>query len=332
MKVVFVTFILSIILMAIVSLISFNSWSSKLFILICCFPIIAAFFDTFDSVRASFNEHYVTAKFQLGSQLIIYGLVIIIGLPAGAVLLSALVMQPYVFASLGTMILLLCQRKYLLFGHIKNLTPFFKASFAVMLASGILTSIMGFTIYLLSQTASPEYAAWIGTFYRLFITLLAPFTLILFPLTSFISIHWKSLSIKKKLFMNKAFVVLGLGFGAGTAGLIGFAGPYYIELMFDLPIKGDRLDIIALSIFLGAVFAQRSYTMLVFSFCEGLFISYSSVIIVAFGVACAAFSYIWLPITDVINVMFLAIGFFIPLLLVYESIRQQRVLREQQPA
>ena len=329
MTVVFSAFSISVLLMLIVSGFSTSSWPTSVFVIVSLFPIIGSFLNTFDSIRAAFNEHYITAKFQLWSQLALYGLVILIGIPVGAIFLSGVVMQPYAIASLATMLFLIFQRKYLLFGKIKGVLSFFRASIAVTLSNGIMTSLMGYTIYWLSQYYSADYAAWVGTIYRLFTTFVSPLMLVLFPLTSFISIHWADLSLKRKQQTHYVFILFGLGFGAFISCLIGFAGPVYIEYMFDLPVKGSMWDVVALSLFLGAIVAQKIYTMLIYSFCEGIFISYSSTILVLISVGCAAFSHIWLTTTDVVNVMFVTIGFMMPLLLAIESMRQQKELKKQ---
>ncbi len=322
-------FFLSIIFLVVVGGISFNSWASKVLVLIAILPVISAFLNTFDSMRASFNEHYITANFQLIAQVVIYGLVIIFGIPKGYALLSGIIMHPYAIASLATMLFLLYQRKYLLSGKIKGLFLLFKTSLAVILSAGILSSIMGFTIYFLSQAASADYSAWIGTIYRLFMTFSSPFMLILFPLTSFISIHWESLSNKRKHMMLRLFASSGIGFGILVGLLIAIIGPFYVDAMFDLPVKGNLWDLLSLSIFLGAIIAQKVYSMLLYSFCEGLFISYSSIGAITLGFVCAAISYFWLPLKDTVNIMFCTIGFIIPIIILYENYRQERILTNQ---
>ncbi len=321
--------VLSVSVMFLVGYVSLSSWDSGVLIFICMLPVLASFLDSFDSIRASFNEHYVTAKLQFGSQVIIYGAVIFLGLPQGALLLCALILFPYAYASIGTMFLLLFRRRYLLHGKIKGLKSFFLSSLAVTFSTGVLSSIMGFVIYWVSQNVSADYAAWIGTFNRLFITFLSPLMLILFPLTSFISIHWEALSLEQKIKMHLVFVIIGLGMGTLIASAIGIAAPFYIDYMFDFTVKGELWDVIALSVFLGAIVAQKMYSMLLYSFCEGLFMSYGSIAIVLIGGFLATISYFWLPAKESLNVLFFTIGLGLPVLLLFESWRQQEELKHK---
>ena len=322
------TLALTIIIMVVTGILTLNSWTTPLFLIITMMPLIAGFLDTFDSVRASFNQHYITAKLQLYSQLVIYGLVIFIGIPKGAIILSGLIMNPFAIASLGTIILLLLEKRYLLSGRVKDLLPLFRSSLAVTLSGGILSSLLGLVIFWYSQTISADFAAWVGTFARLFMTFIAPLMLVLFPLTSFISIHWERLSIKRKSQLHTGFTLFSLAFGIFIAVLIGFAAPIYIDYMFDLPVTGDKYDIISLSIFMGAIIAQKTYSMFIYSFCEGLFISYASIAVLLVGVAVAATASIWLPLTELVNVMFVTIGTVLPLMLIYENFRQQKILKQ----
>jgi hypothetical protein len=76
--------------------------------------------------------------------------------------------------------------------------------------------------------------------------------------------------------------------------------------------------------FLGAIVAQKAYTLLLYSISEARFTSYGTAIVTAFGIVCASISSIWLPANRVVDTLFLCIGIILPVLLLMESHRQKR--------
>lgn len=306
-----------------------NSWSSSVFIFASLLPILVGFFNVFDNARASFNEHYITAAFQLISQVVIYSFVYFLGLPPGGVILAALAMQsPFILASVATLVSLLIQRPYLRHGKVTRVRQMAAPVLGVVVADGALGSLLNLSVYWLNAAGSAEMAAWVGTFLRLFQSFLAPALLILFPLTTYISMRWAKMSPQRQTILYKVFLFSGLGYGVLVGCAMAFGGPLYINRMFKLTAHGDNVDVLALSLFLGAIVAQKSYTMLLYAVSEARFVSFGTAVISAVGIGCAAISSHWLSPVRVIDVLFVCIGIGLPTLLVAADVRYKRGRRE----
>ncbi len=159
-----------------------SSWSRPVFVFVSLLPILVGFCNGFDNARASFNEHYVTAAFQLVSQIVIYSLVYFVGLPPGGVILAVLALQsPYLLASVATLVALLQRRPYLMRGKIIGVRRMAAPALGVVMADGALGALLNLSVYWLKAAGSAEMAAWVGTFLRLFQSFLSPALLILFP-------------------------------------------------------------------------------------------------------------------------------------------------------
>jgi hypothetical protein len=308
-----------------------GSWSKPVFIFASLLPILVQFFNTFDNARASFNEHYVTAVFQLISQIVIYSLVYFVGLPPGGIILAALAMQsPFLLASAATFVALVLKRPYLLRGRVVGVRQMMAPTLGVILADGALGSLLNLSVYWLKAAGSAEMAAWVGTFLRLFQSFLAPALLILFPLTTYVSMRWAQMTVQRQMLLYKLFILAGLAYGLLVGCAMAFAGPLYIDRMFKLTAHGDDVDVLALSLFLGAIVAQKSYTMLLYAVSEARFVSFGTAIISAFGIGAAALSSHWLssPVR-VIDVLFVSMGIGLPALLMVANFRYKRAGREK---
>jgi hypothetical protein len=165
---------------------------------------------------------------------------------------------------------------------------------------------------------------------RLFQRFLSPVLLILFPLTTYISMRWSNMTRQRRHFLYRTFIVAGLTYGLIVGAAIAFAGPFYINHMFTLASHGDRIDIAALSVFLGAIVAQKTYTMLLYAVSEARFVSYGTAVIAALGVLIAMSASHWLSPIRVIDALFLITGTGLPLLLLLGHHRYKRA-REQAP-
>jgi hypothetical protein len=305
-----------------------NSWSQPVFIFVSLLPILVSFANGFDNARASFNEHYVTAAFQLISQVVIYSFVFFLGIPPGGVILAALALQtPFLLASVATLVALLVQRPYLRDGKVTGARQMAAPILGVVLADGALGSLLNLSVYWLNAAGSAEMAAWVGTFLRLFQSFLAPALLILFPLTTYISMRWAHLSPQRQIVLYKVFLLSGLAYGVLVGCAMAFGGPLYIGRMFKLTVHGDTVDVFALSLFLGAIVAQKSYTMLLYAVSEARFVSFGTAVIAAIGIVGAAISSHWLPPVRVIDVLFVCIGTGLPALLVVADLRYKRERR-----
>jgi hypothetical protein len=305
-----------------------HSWSRPVFVYISLAPILISFFNVFDNMRASYNEHYITAAFQLISQTIIYGCAYYVGLPNGSITVAALVLQtPFLLASAATLIVLLVQRPYLLKGKIEGTSQMIAPALGVVMADGALAVLLNLSVYWLKLAGSAEMAAWVGTFVRLFQSFLSPVLLILFPITSYISMRWSNMTAQRRLFLYRAFILIGLAYGLIVGCAIAFAGPFYINHMFELTRRGDSIDVLALSLFLGAIIAQKTYTMLLYAVSEARFVSYGTAGTAVLGIAAAAVCSHWLPAMRVIDVLFMFMGIALPLLLMIGHRRYMRAAR-----
>jgi len=306
-----------------------SSWSKPVFIFASLLPILVQFFNTFDNARASFNEHYVTAAFQLISQIVIYSCVYIIGLPPGGVILAALALQsPFLLASAATLVALLIQRPYLGRGKVTGVRQLVAPTLGVVLADGALGSLLNLSVYWLKAAGSAEMAAWVGTFLRLFQSFLAPALLILFPLTTYISMRWAQMTPQRQIVLYKVFILAGLTYGLLVGCAMAFGGPLYINHMFKLTAHGDNVDVLAMSLFLGAIVAQKSYTMLLYAVSEARFVSFGTAVISAVGIGAAALSSHWLSPMRVIDVLFVSMGIGLPALFVVADVRYKRERRD----
>jgi O-antigen/teichoic acid export membrane protein len=302
-----------------------NSWTAPAFVFVSLLPVLTGLFNVFDNTRASFNEHYITALFQLLFQTGIYAAVFLIGLPKGNVTVAGLTLQsPFVLASLMTVIVLLAQRPYLYRGKIKDLRTMLFPAFGVMLADGALSVSLNLSVYWLNLSGSAEMAAWVGTFARLFQSFLTPVLLIMFPITTYISMRWEKVARERQIRLHKLFILIGFVYGCIVGAAMAFAGPLYINRMFNLSMHGDSIDVLALSLFMGAVIAQKAYTMLLYAVSEARFISFGTATVSALGVGVAAVVSIWLSPMRVIDVFFLFMGSTLPVLLLYGGYRQAR--------
>lgn len=306
-----------------------SSWSKPVFIFASLLPILVQFFNTFDNARASFNEHYVTAAFQLISQIVIYSCVYVIGLPPGGVIPAALALQsPFLLASAATLVALLIQRPYLGRGKVTGVRQLVAPTLGVVLADGALGSLLNLSVYWLKAAGSAEMAAWVGTFLRLFQSFLAPALLILFPLTTYISMRWAQMTPQRQIVLYKVFILAGLTYGLLVGCAMAFGGPLYINHMFKLTAHGDNVDVLAMSLFLGAIVAQKSYTMLLYAVSEARFVSFGTAVISAVGIGAAALSSHWLSPMRVIDVLFVSMGIGLPALFVVADVRYKRERRD----
>jgi len=200
----------------------------------------------------------------------------------------------------------------------------------VMAADGALAILLNVSVYWLHVEGSPEMAGWVGTFTRLFQSFMSPVLLILFPITTYISIGWQRMTERRQLLLHKLFILMGFLYGIIVGGLMALAGPQYIGHMFKLSVSGDRIDVAAISLFMGAVIAQKAYTMLLYAVSEARFVSFGTAIISMTGVAIA-----WLasrqgisPVRSV-DMLFFFMSGALPLLLLISGFLNQRAYRDR---
>jgi hypothetical protein len=306
-----------------------NSWTTPAFVLISLLPVLASLLNVFDNLRASFNEHYITAFLLLVFQTVIYAAVYLIGLPKNEVTVAGLALQsPGILASLTNVILLLAQRSYLYAGKIRGLRPMLFPAFGVMLADSALAFSLNLSVYWLTFSGNAEMAAWVGTFARLFQSFMSPILLIMFPITTYISMRWEKMPSERRLRLHKLFILIGFIYGFTVGAAMAFAGPLYIDHMFNLSVHGDRVDVLSLSLFMGAVISQKAYTMLLYAVSEARFVSFGTAIVSMLGVGIAAIASHWLPAIRVIDALFLFMGSALPVLLLIGGYHYRRASRD----
>ncbi len=311
-------------------LLSGRTWTAPVFIFIAMLPLMLGFLNTFDNLRACYNEHYVTAQFQLVSQSVIYALVFLIGLPPGAIAIAGLTLQgPVALASGATLVALLVKRPFLLSGKVAGIGGMLLPALGVMLADGALGLLMNLSVYWLNFSHHAEMAAWFGTFGRLFQSFLQPVLLVVLPVTSYISMRWGQMPRERRRLLHQVFIVAGFGYGFIVGAAMAFLGPLYIDQMFKLSAHGDRFDVLALSLFMGAVVAQKTYSMLIYAVSEARFVSFGTAMACIVGVGTAALSSLRLPAVRVLDVLFLTVAIGIPAVLLVGGYRYRR---ELQPA
>ena len=318
--------IIAVVLVSGIVLLGSGNWSSPSLVAVGVLPVIAAFLNTFDNLRASFNEHYVTALLQFVLQVAIYALVVTVGIPAGNALLSGLVLQsPFALASLGTLALLGLQRPYLLAGKVSGMSRMIMPAVGVILADGVLSALLNFSVYWLGHSGATHYAAWVGTFMRLFTSFSSPVVLLLFPITSYVAIRWPKLTVDRRVKLLRLFVVAGLAYGAAIGALVALLGPLYIAHMFHLPETGDSADIAAIAIFMGAIMAQKAVSLLLYSVSEAKFLSYGTATVSLIALVLAATCVPWLTPNRVVDVLYALVGLLLPTISIAQYLRQSRL-------
>jgi len=308
-----------------------QSWSKSQFLLICLFPILSGFLNFFDNLRASYNEHYVTSIFLLIFQVVIYAAVYAIGLPKGGILTAGLALQSALpLASAASLAILLIQRRFLLSGQIEKVREVIYPAIGVTMADGVLSALLNLGVYWLAYMHAADMTPWLGTFVRLFQTFISPILLIFFPLTSYISMRWGNMSTKRQMQLLKFFLVTGSLYGVMVGCAMAYMGPIYMDREFKFAIRGDRFDVLALSLFMGAIIAQKTYTMLLYAVYDARFVSFGSAVASTFGISVAALSRLWLPAVRVIDVLFLTVGIGVLIVLITGDHRYRSTLSRTQ--
>jgi hypothetical protein len=233
----------------------------------------------------------------------------------------------FILASWMTLVTLLAQRPYLSSGKITGMSQMLLPTLGVVMADGSLAILLNLTVYWLNVAGSKDMAAWLGTFSRLFQSFMGPMLLVLFPITSYVSIRWDRMTSRRQTLLYDLFIVMGSGFGILVGVAMAFAGPLYISHMFKLSATGDRKDLAAISLFMAAVIAQKAYTMLLYAVTEARFVSFGTAVIAAAGLVVAACCSHWFSPMAVVDILYAFIGFALPALMVIAAVRHRRDIR-----
>jgi O-antigen/teichoic acid export membrane protein len=305
------------------------AWSRPVFIAVSLLPLLAGFLNTFDNLRASYNEHYVSALLQIVFQTAIYAGVYRLGLPRGGIAAAALTLQaPFILASLATGLVLLIGRPFLRAGRIVGLRGMAFPAVGVMLADGALLTVLNLSVWWLQYRGNAAMAAWVGTVVRLFQSLLAPVLLVLFPLSSYLSMRWAHLTAQRRRALHRLFIVTGLVYGVAVGAAMAAAGPLYIDRMFGLAVRGDRIDVLAISLFMGTVIAQKAYALLLYAVSEARFLSYGTALVALCGIGVALGLGPVVSAMGAIDALFVTMGVGLLILLLVSDHRGRRAGRE----
>ena len=315
-------------LMALIAVtIAYLGGNSPVFCFIAVIPIAGAFLNTFDNVRASYNEHYVTAALFFFSQLTIVGIVLFLGAPAESLLISAFIMVGgALVSSFCTLLLLIRRRPYLLAGRPSRLLETAISSLRVLAADGILFLSLSLGVYWLAQTGALDVAGWYGTVVRVFRSLSVPMMLVMLPLASYIATRWSQFGPDKKVWAHRAFFAFGIGYGAVVGILVFLFMHFAVNPMYGIDVHVGIVDKIALSTFFGGLVAQKSYAQLVFSVCDARLISKGTPIVVTVAVLMSLAGTVWLAPIQVISMMGVCIVFPLLPILLLEMRHQCRVV------
>lgn len=314
---------------AAVGLIATLTASSPSLVVVALTPLAAAFANTFDNIRAAYNQHYITAILQTIAQCVIFGFAFYSGVGPSAVIFSALVLYlPYISASICTFIALKYERPELRFVLPTDLRETFKAAAYVVLADGATTSALNASLYGLGALGATEGAAWYGTLMRAFQTLLAPVLLILLPMTSFVAIRWANWEATTRRKAIGAVGLIALLYGCFVGLSVAIGGNYYLQFFFPWVPVASSDALACVGFFFGTIIAQKIYVQLIYSVDEarGLSLTISASVFVGLlaGIASSA----W--VAPLYSLEVFAIATSIPLLaaiLVDQTIRRQSLSR-----
>lgn len=284
-------------------------------VLVALLPIIGAFANTFDNLRAAYNQHYVTAILQTISQSAIYGWAIYHGIAPGSVIVAALVLQlPSILASVATLLLLIWERPHLRRLHApQNIRAMFRSASYVTLSDGAIFTALNASLYSLGVLGATNVAAWYGTLMRAFQTLLAPALIILLPITSFTALRWVSWSSTQRVRAIRLVVGVSIMYGGTVALTFALGASFYLTMLFpDVPRFGT-IHLVCLAFFFAAIVTQKVYGQFVFAVAEARSFSLGTFAIVLVALGGAALALTRLDPLHALDI--LALGIALPLLI-----------------
>lgn len=247
-----------------------------------------AFANAFDSVRAAYNEHFVTATIQLFVQGTILVVLATADLSVVGPIWTALLLGGGMgLSSLIGAALLVRRRRYLLWGSPRRLQELFQGGIFVVGSDGAISLLLNGSVVWIGASAGASAAAWYGTLSRLFQSILAPVLLVLFPLTSYVSSQWPNLSALKR---RRAVLVFATGsvlYGLFAAVALTFANHFYVRGFMGLPTWGGGSVAIAVSAAFGGITAYKAYALLSYAVDESRRLSLGATVIVVLAAALA---------------------------------------------
>lgn len=235
------------------------------FLIAAALAAITAFLNTFDDVRAAYNEHYVTATLLIILQLISYAFGFLVPFTREHLVVGAFVIaSPYQFASLFALMLLLRRRSYLIGGSWKFVWRIIREGTVYALADGLLTATLSLAIVWLETMGSAQPAAWFATLVRLFQIFLVPVTLLLLPLSSYIRIIWNTSGPEKQRAFASITLMMGLGYGALVGVALLFVSQLYIGGLLHLSAPENLLHVVPCFVLFASIVAYRTYSSIAY--------------------------------------------------------------------
>lgn len=224
-------------------------------------PVLVAFFNTFDNVRAAYNELYVSTTLWLLLQTLGYAAGLLLAVTRQDIVLAALVLQaPAAIASIIAMSLLLWKRPYLLNGRPRVVRLLVRGGMAVSLADGLLMTSLSLSVVWFQWSSDAASSAWFATMVRLFQTFLVPVTLVLLPLSSYVRLIWSGKSEQWQRGFAMITILLGLAYGIAVGIALVFVSDLYVDGVLHLAMP--RAWWMTLSIFalFGAIVTYKGYS------------------------------------------------------------------------
>jgi hypothetical protein len=314
--------VLGLLLCVVITGVAYRETNDKSVIAVTWLPIIASVFNNFDNLRSAYNEHYVTALWQVVSQVVILVFVLWWGISSTGIFIWGLIsVLPFMVASLNTGVGLVLTRPYLLRGRIVGIQRALGSSFDIAIADGAIFAALNFSVYWLGIRA-PEEAAAYGTLVRLFQSLLTPMMLLLFPLTGFISLKWPKIGFARQAKLLRGAAILGSVYGIAVALIIFFAGRLYLEDFIGISAEGQTLYVVAVAILGGAVCSYKACSGLAYSGGDARSLFAGVALAIAFTASLAGLASYWLTVPGVVALFSISSGAIIWSWAVFDVIRR----------
>lgn len=289
-----------------------------------------AFSNVFDSIRAAYNEHFVTAAIQIVIQSLFLAALLASDLNTlGAASVGFLLGGSMAVSSVLGAAILILQRPRLLRGSPGHVAVLLRGASFVAASDGAMLMILNVSVVWIGATAGSAAAAWYGTLSRLFQSLLSPALLLLFPLTSYLASRWPIMAPSRRQATLTTFAAGSLGYGCLVALLLSLGEHYYVGEIVGIPTWGDPLVTLTLSAAMGAFVAIKSYSLLSYSIDESRRLSIISALIVLVGVALALI--ITSPTSALVTVGALLTVTIVTLIVLDVGIRRAEIARTAQP-
>ncbi|SFF94664.1 hypothetical protein SAMN05518801_10459 [Novosphingobium sp. CF614] len=255
----------------------------------------AAFANTFDNARAAYNEHYVTALFQIVFQVILIGLAFLVRPIRENPVLAALAIQGHLLlASLVAGVHLVSARPYLLGGAARRAGWIARGGFRIGIADGLLAASLGLSVVWMQAGAPASLAGWYATLVRLFQSFAVPVMLLLMPLSSYVRLGWNDRDPGRQDRILRTTAIAGLGYGVMASTALWGISVFYIETVLKLPGPASLPVAFAIFALFAAIIACRSYSTIAYVVTDGARIArwITGGILVSLGIAVAVRGYL----------------------------------------